>query len=410
MKHTFTIPENHRIIASDIFIDNNSFHTQLNNNDLIIGPSGAGKTRGYVLPNILLGNESFIVVDTKNSLCEETGAILREKGYVIENINFSNIKKSTIGYNPFDMISYDTESGTYSQSDIMALTKVFCPTEDFNDQFWDNSARQVLNSMISYILEELPQEEHNMQSLLTLISGNNMKTYERLLDELALINPTSPAVTHFSVLKNTGSAEKTYSSIVCVLSEKILQFAYDIPLKLSVMEHRIDFSTLGNKKTAIFINVSDTDRAADQIISLFYTQALQSLCHVADESPAKRLNIPVRIILDDFAAGTLVPDFDKITSVIRSRNISVSIILQSISQLESGYRNAEATTIINNCDHILYLGGHDIQTINMMSLKAGKTRDTITNLPIDMALVIARGSRSRLCKKFDVSLMLHDSE
>ena len=150
MKHTFTIPENHRIIASDIFIDNNSFHTQLNNNDLIIGPSGAGKTRGYVLPNILLGNESFIVVDTKNSLCEETGAILREKGYVIENINFSNIKKSTIGYNPFDMISYDTESGTYSQSDIMALTKVFCPTEDFNDQFWDNSARQVLNSMISY--------------------------------------------------------------------------------------------------------------------------------------------------------------------------------------------------------------------------------------------------------------------
>ena len=204
MKHTFTIPENHRIIASDIFIDNNSFHTQLNNNDLIIGPSGAGKTRGYVLPNILLGNESFIVVDTKNSLCEETGAILREKGYVIENINFSNIKKSTIGYNPFDMISYDTESGTYSQSDIMALTKVFCPTEDFNDQFWDNSARQVLNSMISYILEELPQEEHNMQSLLTLISGNNMKTYERLLDELALINPTSPAVTHFSVLKNTG--------------------------------------------------------------------------------------------------------------------------------------------------------------------------------------------------------------
>ena len=166
---------------------------------------------------------------------------------------------------------------------------------------------------------------------------------------------------------------------------------------------RIRFQTLGQEKTAVFLTISDTDRSMDGLVNPFYTQALQALCASADRDyPDHRLPVPVRLILDDFATNACIPDFDKIISVIRSREISVSIILQSISQLDSVYGHSASMTIINNCDNCLYLGGQDVETARYIAAKANKTADTILNMPLDQAYLFTRGQKGRLVRKFDI--------
>jgi len=150
----------------------------------------------------------------------------------------------------------------------------------------------------------------------------------------------------------------------------------------------------------VFLNTSDTDRSSDKLVSLFFTQALHALCNHADNSPGNRLKIPVRFMLDDFASGTHIPDFDKIVSVIRSREISTSIILQSISQLEALYGHAKAKTILNNCDNLLYLGGQDVETAHYIGMKANKSATSILTMPLDDAWLFSRGQEPRQVQKF----------
>ena len=150
----------------------------------------------------------------------------------------------------------------------------------------------------------------------------------------------------------------------------------------------------------MFLTVSDTDRSMDGLANLFYTQALQSLCAAADKSPGHRLTVPVRFILDDFAANTCIPDFDKTVSVTRSREVSVSVILQSLSQLEALYGHAKALTILNNCDHFLYLGGQDVETATFVSKKANRPVSDILNMPLDSAWLFTRGTPPRQVRKF----------
>ena len=160
-----------------------------------------------------------------------------------------------------------------------------------------------------------------------------------------------------------------------------------------------DIRSLGREKTVLFLNVSDTDRTFDQLVNIFYTQALQILCTEADSLPGGKLNVPVRIIMDDFAASASIPDFDKIISVIRSRDISVSLILQSMTQLESMFSHAQALTIINNCDHLLYLGSQDLETANFIGFHANKSPENVLCLPRDQAILLTNGERARIVNK-----------
>ena len=162
---------------------------------------------------------------------------------------------------------------------------------------------------------------------------------------------------------------------------------------------RFDIRSLGREKTVLFLNVSDTDRTFDQLVNIFYTQALQILCTQADSSPGGKLNVPVRIIMDDFAASARIPDFDKIISVIRSREISVSLILQSLTQLESMYSHAQALTIINNCDHLLYLGSQDLETANFIGFHANRSPESVLCIPRDQAILLTNGERAKIVKK-----------
>lgn len=395
---------NRRILAKGCYISNNTWATGLNNNDIIIGPSGSGKTRGYVKPNILQCNESMIIADTKGNLIKDLKKPLEKAGYKVIDMNFKNLAHS-YGYNPFDYIRYDKESGRYNEQDILTIASAIVPKPaSKNDPFWELAAKMYFTSAVAYTMECLPEDEHNLDSAITLSLQMGSGNYAKLIEELECVNPDSLAARTYNLFKSTYKSEKTEASILAILGEKFNGLILSELLKMYKSENRIDFSSLGREKTAVFLSISDTDRSKDRIISLFYTQALQALCNSADfDYEDCRLPVPVRFILDDFATNAYIPDFDKIISVIRSREIYVSIILQSINQLDALYGASNAKTIINNCDNCLYLGGQDIDTANYMSFKANKSITTILNMPLDEAYLFTRGREPRIVKKYDIT-------
>lgn len=394
----------YRILAEDQLRNNNTWVTGINNNDLIIGPSGAGKTRSYVKPNILQCSESLVVTDTKGSLIHEVGPVLKKHGFQVINIDFTDML-SSYGYNPLDYIRYDKRHKTYIAQDIMTIACSLVPIENRHDTFWDYSARIYLSSLIGYVMECLPDCEHTIESvvkLFTLMSGD-YRMLQQLFEELGTKNPNSFAYQKYLMYRSNTGAEKMHNSIIGILGEKLDPLTYDGPLSMCGRKKRVDFAQLGRKKTAVFLTVSDTDRSVDKLVNLFYTQALQALCRSADHDYSDhRLPVPVRFILDDFATNTCIPDFENIISVIRSREIYVSIVIQSLSQLNTLYGTEKAKTIINNCDNCLYLGGQDVETAQYISIKANKTADSILNMPLEDAYLFTRGRKPQKVHKYDL--------
>lgn len=392
----------YRILAEGQTACNDTWKTGLNNNDLIIGPSGAGKTRGYVLPNILQCNESIIVADSKNSLRQKTEKVLRLEGYKIISLDFTDCHASD-GYNPLDYIRYDETRVKYCEQDIMTIAACLVPVKTKHDPFWELSARLILEALIAYVLECLPEEEHTLCSVAVLFRAMDEKYFSRLFYELGELNPDSFAYIRYEMFKSVVQAEKTYACIQAFLAEKLAVYTFEGTQELLQKTDRIRIEDVGKEKTAVFVGVSDTDRALDELATLFFTQALHVLCSSADRNyPDNRLAVPVRLMMDDFAANVSIPDFDKIISVIRSRDVWVSIILQSISQLESIYGHAAAMTIINNCDTCLYLGGQDVETAGYIGIKANKTANTILNMPLDRAWLFRRGQEPLKVRKYPV--------
>ena len=394
-------PGGFRILAQDIQVSNDTWSTGLNNNDLIIGPAGAGKTRGYVKPNLMQCNESVIVTDTKGSLFSEVGPLLKENGYRVINVDFTDMLKSH-GYNPLDYIRYDPKRRKYSEQDIMSIAACLVPVEDHTQPFWDLSARMYVATLIAYVMECLPKSQHTLKFVMDLFTEMDSDSFDDRFQALGVRNPNSFAWMKYKTIKDNRKAEKMHESIRGIVAQKLDPLTFDGPLQMYTRFHKVNFADLGREKTAVFLNVSDMDRSADRLVNLFYTQALQALCQSADSYPDHRLPVPVRFILDDFAANAEIPDFDKIISVIRSREISVSIILQSLSQLESIYGKSRTMTIVNNCDNCLYLGGQDVDTAQYIAYKANKTADTILNLPLEAAYLFIRGQRPRTVRKYDL--------
>lgn len=392
----------YRILAQGQQISNDTWATGLNNNDCIIGPSGAGKTRGYVIPNILQCNGSMIIADTKNTLRQQVGGALERSGYKILVLDLTDCRASTIGYNPLRFIRYDKLREQYIEQDILRISACLVPIEITDEPFWDRAARMLLETLIGYLLDCQRPDEHTLDMALLLLSelgGNGSK----ILDEYAEIAPESFTAVRWKLHQMMIPADKTVACIQSILVEKLSVMMFDALIKLFTRKDQLDFAALGRERTALFLNISDTDRSLDPLAALFYSQALQELCREADKNPDHRLNIPVRFFLDDFAANVTIPDFDKIISIIRSREISVSIILQSLSQLESLYTHAQAMTILNNCDNMLYLGGQDVETARYISFKANKPVSSILNMPLDGSWLFTRGREPQQVKKYDLT-------
>lgn len=324
----------YRILAEGRTVSNDTWITNLNNNDIIIGPPGSGKTRGYVLPNILQCSESMVIADTKGALRQQVSGVLERSGYRIHEINLTDCRASTIGYNPLRYIRYDSEREHYREQDILRVAACLVPIETI-DPFWDRAARMLLETLLGYLLECQPQEEHTLSSAVLLLSEMGGGLTGRLLDEYAAIAPESFAAVRWKLYRSMTQADRTQACIQGMLAERLSTLTFDGVADLFTRSNQVDFSALGRERIALFLNISDTDRSLDPLAALLYAQALQELCAEADGKPEHRLDIPVRFFLDDFAANVTIPDFDKIISVIRSREISVSIVLQSLSQLDT---------------------------------------------------------------------------
>lgn len=335
-----------RIFAAGIRVDNDTWLTGRNNNDIIIGPSGAGKTRGYVLPNILNSQESMVVVDTKGNLYHKTTDRLRQKGYHVLLLDFTDLQHSPVGYNPLDFVRRD-ENGEPNEQDIMAISSAILPDEAVgHDPFWSRISRLVLETAVAYLLEFT--SDTTLTSVADLLAELTTGRFDRLFAEIGEINPDSLCYRRYALWRNMRQAEKMTASVAGIVGEALAVLTSRGAKGLYDNPTRVNFHDLANNKTAVFLNVSDSDPSQYKLVNLFYTQVLHTLCDYADRCPGNRLPIPVRLYLDDFASNLVVADFPKTISVIRSREIHVSIMLQSITQLTAMYGDSNAKTIIPN--------------------------------------------------------------
>ena len=343
-----------------------------NKNVLVIGGSGSGKTRFYVKPNLMQMHSSYCVTDPKGTIVLECGKMLEDNGYEIKILNTINFKKS-MKYNPFAYLR--------SEKDILKLVQTIIANtkgegEKAGEDFWVKAEKLYYTALIGYIFYEAPREEKNFATLLDMIDASEVReddeTYmnpiDRLFEALEKKEPTHFAVKQYKKYKL--AAGKTAKSILISCGARLAPF--DIhELRDLMKEDELELDTLGDRKTALFVIISDTDDTFNFVVSIMYSQLFNLLCDKADDVYGGRLPVHVRCLLDEFANIGLIPKFEKLIATIRSREISASIILQAQSQLKAIYKD-NADTIVGNCDSTLFLGGKEKTTLKELSETLGK--------------------------------------
>ncbi|HFH9277744.1 TPA: VirD4-like conjugal transfer protein, CD1115 family [Streptococcus agalactiae] len=343
-----------------------------NKNVLVIGGSGSGKTRFYVKPNLMQMHSSYVVTDPKGTLVLECGKMLYENGYDIKILNTINFKKS-MKYNPFAYLR--------SEKDILKLVQTIIANtkgdgEKAGEDFWVKAEKLYYTALIGYIYYEAPEEEKNFKTLLDMIDASEVReddeTYmnpiDRLFEALEKKDPSHFAVKQYKKYKL--AAGKTAKSILISCGARLAPF--DIrELRELMSEDELELDKIGDRKTALFVIISDTDDTFNFVVSIMYSQLFNLLCDKADDVYGGRLPVHVRCLLDEFANIGLIPKFEKLIATIRSREISASIILQAQSQLKAIYKD-HADTIVGNCDSTLFLGGKEKTTVKELSETLGK--------------------------------------
>ena len=343
-----------------------------NKNVLVIGGSGSGKTRFYVKPNLMQMHSSYCVTDPKGTIVLECGKMLEDNGYEIKILNTINFKKS-MKYNPFAYLR--------SEKDILKLVQTIIANtkgegEKSGEDFWVKAEKLYYTALIGYIWYEAPFEEKNFATLLDMIDASEvreddesyMNPIDRLFEALERKEPTHFAVKQYKKYKL--AAGKTAKSILISCGARLAPF--DIQeLRDLMKEDELELDTLGDRKTALFVIISDTDDTFNFVVSIMYSQLFNLLCDKADDEYGGRLPVHVRCLLDEFANIGLIPKFEKLIATIRSREISASIILQAQSQLKAIYKD-NADTIVGNCDSTLFLGGKEKTTLKELSETLGK--------------------------------------
>ena len=343
-----------------------------NKNVLVIGGSGSGKTRFYVKPNLMQMHSSYCVTDPKGTIVLECGKMLEDNGYEIKILNTINFKKS-MKYNPFAYLR--------SEKDILKLVQTIIANtkgegEKSGEDFWVKAEKLYYTALIGYIFYEAPREEKNFATLLDMIDASEVReddeTYmnpiDRLFEALEKKEPTHFAVKQYKKYKL--AAGKTAKSILISCGARLAPF--DIQeLRDLMSDDELELDTLGDRKTALFVIISDTDDTFNFVVSIMYSQLFNLLCDKADDVYGGRLPVHVRCLLVEFANIGLIPKFEKLIATIRSREISASIILQAQSQLKAIYKD-NADTIVGNCDSTLFLGGKEKTTLKELSETLGK--------------------------------------
>ena len=371
--------DENKLLTQNVAIGLDGRKHRRNLNVLVCGGSGAGKTRFYAKPNIMNANTSFVVLDPKGELLRDTGNLLKEKGYEVKVLDLIDMEKSHC-YNPFVYL--------HSDDDIQRLTtNLFKNTTPKGSQtqvpFWDQTAAMLLKALVCYLHYEAPPDEQNFPMVMEMIRAGDVKEdneeYQSVLDELferlEERNPEHIALKYYRAY-HSGSA-KTLKSIQISLVSRLEKFNLDSLAGITQTDE-MELGNIGEKKTAVFAVIPDNDSSFNFIVGMLYTQLFQQLYYQADSIHGGRLPVHVHFVMDEFANVALPDEFDKLLSTMRSREISVSIIIQNLAQLKALFEK-QWESIVGNCDEFLYLGGNEQSTHEYVSKLLGKeTIDTNT--------------------------------
>ena len=413
------------ILADGVSLGTDMRKTQLNNNVIVFGTPGGGKTEGIVKPNIMQMNSSYVVTDPKGNLLRECGAMLKEAGSDVVCLNFSDPAKS-MTYNPFSYVR------TEMDLDFLARSIVRAEGRTSADAFWPDSAELLLKALMAYCIEWNEQfRPRCVTTFSDVISVADAYGHEKLGDwdnvsnrldermeelfrgsywrakgecEPGKRRPRSVARDTWLRFRAVANAPTTVGCIVMELWGRLNRLSGKERERLFSDVDPVDIASLGKRRMALFVVVSDVDRSMDFMVSVFYAQLFKELCRVADREccdNGNRLRVPVRVILDDFANQNVIDGFDAVIAAVRSRDIWLMPICQATAQLEERYGRA-ANTIIGCCDAVVYLGVNDMATARELGERADMPVSDIQRMPVGTALVFVRGREGKVAPRFDV--------
>ena len=366
-KYRAAEPEDNKIFTQNVRMGLDGRKHRRNLNTVVVGGSGAGKTRFYAKPNLCQANTSFTVLDPKGELLRSTGYLLRQKGYEVRVLDLLNMEKSHC-YNPFVYLRDDNDV----QRLVTNLFKSTTPKgSQSNDPFWDTAASMLLLALIFYLKYEAPPDEQNFPMVMEMLRAADVREdcdeytspLDELFERLEMREPDHIAVKYYKDY-HSGSA-KTLKSIQITLAARLEKFNLSSLAALTVTDE-LDLPSLGEKKVALFALIPDNDTSFNFLVSILYTQLFQQLFYLADHKYGGSLPVPVHFLMDEFSNVSLPEDFSKILAVMRSRNVYVSIILQNVAALKALFEK-EWESILGNCDEFLYLGGNETSTHKLIS-------------------------------------------
>lgn len=400
---TERIPENYMILADGCYYDMNCFRTHLNNNVLVVGTSGSGKTRGIVSPNILQASGSYVIVDPKGNLYRQYSAYLRRRGYQVKKLNFAEPGDPESGH--YNFFAY-----MHSEQDAMKIAHILVKATENGvrniDPFWDDATELLLMAVITYLKMYGEEDQQNVSNILQLIDeckideddAGGVNNLDELFYKAEENNPGNFAIRCYRRFRT--AAERTLRSILITLHSKLAR--YDSCECRSLFDNdTVEVGKIGDRKTALFVVVSDSDRSMDGMVNIFFTQAMNELCLQADHRADSRLPVDVRFIMDDFATNVCISDFPRMIASIRSRGISVMLIIQAESQLTAVY-GQDDRTIIGNCDTYVFLGGNDLPTAENVARRADVLLSEILSMPAGMGWIFRRGMKPVRAKEFEL--------
>ena len=396
-----------RLILGDgenCIFSSNSQKTGLNNNILVIGTSGCGKTVSIIEPRILeTFNRSLIATVTKRRIVKKYSVVMKKRGYNVWDLNFVHPNEGNCGYDPLMHI------GSYNDITFLARSIVLANPQKAQsnaDPYWDDGATSLFSAEISYVLmtKDNPtfadvMDFHNKLTFEER-SGVISTNYDRKFDYLAEKDPSCFAVSCWKSFKQLPV--KTASCIFSALNTTIDSIFTSELKEMFRMKKMVDLEKLASEKTVLFITTSPVNSSLNSFISSFYGTLFKDLFEYAEEQPDGKLPVPVDVLADDFATGCPVHMFEQYVSIFREKGLSVTALIQSESQLSSLYGSDKATTIINNCDTIVFLGSMDLETGRSISVRANRPLEDVLYMPIGSEIIFRRGMKPIFTKRYNI--------
>jgi type IV secretion system protein VirD4 len=375
---------NNIVFTNDVGMSLNTRKTRKNLNVLIIGGSGAGKTRFYAKPNIMQMNTSYVITDPKGELLRSSGKMLEQDGYTVKVFNLINMQNS-YNYNSFAYLQ--DSNGKYNDANVMKLVNTLLKNtktegQSQGEQFWEDATKALLLAIVYFLVYEGNENEKNWATVMEILKLAEVKEDEEdykspfdfMFEDLEKQNPKHMAVKYYKDYKK--AAGKTAKSILISCSVRLAAFNIEDVINLTYKDN-INIRELGEKKTALFVVIPDSDDTFNFLVAMLYTQIFDVLYSLADYKYKGRLPLHVRFMLDEFANIGTIPRFDKLVATMRSREISVNVIIQNMAQLKTMYKDSWES-IVGNCDSMLFLGGKEQTSLDYISKALGKeTIDTV---------------------------------